>query len=161
MAGLTRSVAEARLAQQDGNRYQYANNNPVTYFDPDGLAPQRQGGQPPQAQIGIGGSGNKCPGPEAVSVVRGLLSQKTGCRLQFEVTCNGQSLDDVLKQVQFETGNCDGHTACTRFKPGHDPNPWPKSVRSQVYMHFCLRLPEGQRSNSERLDIRDRQLVRM
>ena len=43
MAGLTRSVVEARLAQQmeteATNPYMYVNNNPITLIDPTGLSP--------------------------------------------------------------------------------------------------------------------------
>ncbi len=127
MAGLTRSIAEARLAQQMAasptNFYQYADNNPVTHIDPSGLEPQRRGGKAPQAQIGIGGSGNKCPGPAAVQIARRLITKNTHCRLTFEVTCSGHSFGDILSQVQFDLGkpDCDGNPACTRFKLHHDP----------------------------------------
>jgi hypothetical protein len=153
MAGLTRSVAEARLAQQTGmsatNLYLYAENNPVNMIDPDGRDPQRQGGKPPQPQIGIGGSGNTCPGAAAVRIVRGLLSQKTGCTLQFEVTCNGHSLDDILKQIQFEIGKPDcgsGNPACTRFKLHHDPfdKPGPCDPRS-----ICISESECQKGDNQ------------
>jgi hypothetical protein len=47
MAGLTRSVAEARLAQQSGmngpNLYAYAENKPVKYTDPTGLTDNGSG----------------------------------------------------------------------------------------------------------------------
>ena len=47
MAGLTRSIAEVRLAQQEGmnktNQYEYAHNNPVMYSDPSGLQPPQVG----------------------------------------------------------------------------------------------------------------------
>lgn len=44
MAGLGRFLTEARLAERLGGEhpYAYAINNPSTYVDPQGLAPQRQ-----------------------------------------------------------------------------------------------------------------------